>query len=174
MKNLVTVFVFFITFNLFAQNKFMENSIGKDFPEFELSTLGGEKINLKSLKGKVVFINLWFTACAPCIEEIPELNKLKEKYADKVEFYAITFDDADKVNKFLKKRDFKFNHIIGADSFVRNTLQNKSFPLNIIIDKEGIIQYVNGGIPFTKDKKTGKLKMLTYEFFENPLNKILK
>lgn len=173
MKNLVTFLALFMTVNSFSQNQSLESAIGKDFPEFELSTLSGEKISLKSLRGKIVFINLWFTACVPCIEEMPELNKLKEKYPDKVEFYAITFDDAERVKRFLEKRDFKFNHIVGADSFLRNTLQNKSYPLNIIIDREGVIQYVNGGIPFTKNKETGEMEMLSYKFFESPLNKII-
>lgn len=173
MKNFLLSLIILFTINSFSQSQPSKTAIGEKFPEFELTTLSGEKISSKSLKGKVVFINLWFTACVPCIEEMPELNKLKEKYADKVEFYAITFDDAERVKRFLEKRKFEFNHIVGADSFLKNTLQNKSYPLNIILDKEGIIKYVNGGIPHTKNKETGEMEMLTYEFFEKPLCKII-
>ncbi len=172
MKNLVTILAFFLSINSFSQSSLPGSAVGKDFPGFELSTLSGEAISSEALKGKVLFINLWFTACVPCIEEMPELNKLKEKYEDKVEFYAITFDDAERVKRFLEKRDFNFDHIVGADSFLNNTLQNKSYPLNLIIDRDGVIQYVNGGIPFTKNKETGEMEILT-DFFDAPLNEII-
>ncbi len=173
MKNFLLALIILFTINSFSQSQTSKTVVGEKFPQFELTTLNGEKISSKSLEGKVVFINLWFTACVPCIEEMPELNKLKEKYADKVEFYAITFDDSARVKRFLEKRNFDFNHIVSADSFLKNTLQNKSYPLNIIIDRDGIIKYINGGIPHTKNKETGEMEMLTYEFFETPLCKVI-
>jgi len=161
MKKFFLALIILFTINSFSQSQTSKTIIGEKFPDFELTTLSGGKISSKSLKGKVVFINLWFTASVPCIEEMPELNKLKEKYADKVECYAINFDDAARVQRFLEKRKFDFNHIASADSFLKNTLQNKSYPLNIIIDKEGTIKFVNGGIPHTKNKETGEMEMLT-------------
>lgn len=42
--------------------------------------------------GKVVFINYWAQWCAPCREEIPELNQFAEAYADRVAVYGVNFD----------------------------------------------------------------------------------
>lgn len=41
---------------------------------------------------KPFFVNCWFTNCPPCVSEIPNLNALKEKYGNQINFLAITFD----------------------------------------------------------------------------------
>tara|TARA_R110000737_G_scaffold270136_1_gene277333 strand:+ start:1365 stop:1889 length:525 start_codon:yes stop_codon:yes gene_type:complete len=147
--------------------------LGSEFPNFELEELNGSKLSSSSLTGKVVFINLWFTSCVPCIEEMPELNKLAEAYKDKVEFLSITFDDVEKVETFLKSRDFGFRHLVNASGFLKNELQNKSYPRNIIITRKGEIALVNDGLPFTRDEVTGEMKPLPYTYFGKSLDKAL-
>ena len=137
--------------------------LGSEFPNFELEELNGSKLSSSSLTGKVVFINLWFTSCVPCIEEMPELNKLAEAYKDKVEFLSITFES----------RDFGFRHLVNASGFLKNELQNKSYPRNIIITRKGEIALVNDGLPFTRDEVTGEMKPLPYTYFGKSLDKAL-
>ena len=43
---------------------------------FKVKTIGGKRLTLAELQGKVVVINFWFIGCAPCISEMPALNKL--------------------------------------------------------------------------------------------------
>jgi cytochrome c biogenesis protein CcmG, thiol:disulfide interchange protein DsbE len=50
----------------------------KEFPKFELNTLTNGKFDSDKLKGKPTLINFWFTKCAPCIDEMPVLNKIKK------------------------------------------------------------------------------------------------
>ncbi len=72
-------------------------------PDFKFTTLKGNESNLSSLKGKVVLINFWASWCAPCIEEIPSMIKLAEKYGDQIEIIAISADaEIAEVNNFLK------------------------------------------------------------------------
>lgn len=52
------------------------------FPDVELTTLMGEKLSMKNLRGKVVFVNFWATWCAPCRQEIPDFISFQEKYGD--------------------------------------------------------------------------------------------
>lgn len=52
----------------------------KDFVFSRVSD--GVQMSLDSLRGKVVLANFWGTWCGPCLTEIPELNRLQEKYAD--------------------------------------------------------------------------------------------
>ena len=47
---------------------------GTPAPEFELSTLNGEKIKLADQTGKTVILNFWATWCPPCKEEMPHLK----------------------------------------------------------------------------------------------------
>lgn len=172
MKSIIGL-TLLLSLSLNAQQSENPLKLGSQFPKFELEELNGSKLSSSSLAGKVVFINLWFTACAPCIEEMPELNKLAEAYKDKVEFLSITFDDVEKVQTFLKSRDFNFRHLVDASEFLKNELQNKSYPRNIIITKKGEIALVNDGLPFTRDEATGEMKPLPYTNFEKSLDKAL-
>jgi thiol-disulfide isomerase/thioredoxin len=168
---LLTLLLF--TVSIAAQHAEIPLKEGNKFPNFELNLLDGENFSSDSLKGKVTFINLWFTACIPCIEEMPELNKLVEAYKDKVQFLSITFDDIEKVQLFLNKIDFNFKHIIHANKFIKDELKNISFPKNIIIDKTGKIVLVNDGLPFTRDQASGEMKPLPYTYFGKHLDKVI-
>lgn len=61
----------------------LQGLVGCKVPNFNVRTINGESVTLSELKGKVVVINFWFEACAPCIAEIPALNRLKEDYRTK-------------------------------------------------------------------------------------------
>lgn len=42
--------------------------------------------------GKWVLVNYWATWCGPCIEEVPQLNKLAKDYADKLVLLGVDYD----------------------------------------------------------------------------------
>lgn len=130
----------------------MENSselIGKSSPDFTMVDLNGNTISSVNAKGKVVVLNFWFTACKPCISEIPDLNEVYEKYKNdtNVVFASITFDKLDKVNSFLKKYPLEYPVVSNAKE-VCDLFKITGFPTNIIIDKEGnYSDYITGGNP---------------------------
>ncbi|TMA11075.1 MAG: redoxin domain-containing protein [Deltaproteobacteria bacterium] len=55
----------------------------KPAPEFALNDLSGKAITLKSLRGKVVFLNFWATWCNPCRREMPAMEKLHREFRDR-------------------------------------------------------------------------------------------
>lgn len=130
-----------------VQSSDYNSYLGKEFPLKTLKTINNTEISLNDLKGKPTLINFWFTSCKPCIEEMPILNSIKEQFKDKVNFIAITFEPNEKVIAFLKKHKFNFKQITNARKFT-DSLQMKSFPVNIFLDKNGVIQNINGGIPY--------------------------
>lgn len=118
--------------------------INTSLPAFNLKTLSKKRINATKLQGKITVVNFWFTACAPCVKEIPELNKLIAKY-DVVNFIAITHNNNAELKKFLKLQPFKFTHIPNAKDYITQTGVS-SFPTTMIIDENGIIKsIVTGG-----------------------------
>src|SRR5216684_6768979 len=83
-----------------------------------LLTIEGKTFNSKTMIGKTVVYNFWFTSCKPCVAEIPALNMLAGKYkSDTVLFIAITFDEKGKIDKFLEttRFDFQIVHLPMAD-----------------------------------------------------------
>lgn len=129
----------------------------KGFPKFDLNTLTDKNFNSEKLIGKPTMINFWFTRCAPCIDEMPVLNKIKEKYKDDFNFIAITYEKKEDVEKFLIKHPFDFEHLVDAKDFT-DQLEIQAYPMNLFLDKNGVLKYVKSGIPY-ESKEGEELKM---------------
>jgi len=143
--------------------------LNKKLPSKILTTQNGEKIDLSKIN-KPTVLNFWFTSCKPCIDEMPILNKIKNKYQDQVDFIAITYEAKDKTIPFFKKHKFDYKQIIGEKEFVEQ-LGIQAFPKNIFINKNGIIKIIEYGIPYISEN--GKMKMGKGKEFESNINKIL-
>jgi thiol-disulfide isomerase/thioredoxin len=129
-------------------------------------TTDGDSIQIGGKQTKPTLINLWFVECGGCVAEIPALNKLREKYADKVNFIAITFNDEKKVMRFLKSKEFNFKHITNAEKFIEY-IGSKPYPENIFINRDGFIQNIEGGL----GNEAG-LELVT-KYFDSIIEKLL-
>ena len=143
------------------------DKIRMKIPVQKFLTISGDSIYIGGKQKKPILINLWFIGCRGCIQEIPALNKLREEYKDKVDFVAMTFDSKEDVLTFLKKKEFNFNHIANSESFIKQ-IGTKPYPENIFINKDGSIEYIEGGLG---DLKNGDDII---EHFESILKKLLK
>ena len=153
-----------------SKPKFGKHLVGKKLPKAILKNINGNDFDLNNLNGKPTMINFWFTSCKPCIDEFPILNKLKEKYSDKLNFISITFDDKEKVEKLTKRFNFNFVKYINAKEYIHN-LDIQSYPTSLFIDKNGIVKYAEGGIPYLL--KDGKKSIGDGEEFEMIINELL-
>lgn len=110
--------------------------------EAGLQKLVGER------KGKLLFVNVWATWCAPCVEEFPDLVKLAQHYnGENVEVIAISADFPDEIDSkilpFLKKQQVSFKTYVAQfenqDAFINsfNTSWNGALPATFIYDTEG-------------------------------------
>lgn len=112
--------------------------IGTPAPKFEIIDMEGNIISSENTKDKVVFLNFWFTTCAPCIREIPELNKIYQKYKDNSEvvFASVCRDNQERVTPFLKKHPIHMPISTVSKSNI-DIFNVDGFPTNVIIDKKG-------------------------------------
>lgn len=95
-------------------------------------------VKLSDLSDKPVFINLWATWCAPCIAEMPSIEKLYIDYKDDVYFVLVTYEDKSLVDAFLKKQNFKFP-VYRNQTKEPELLQSKTIPATFIINTKGEI-----------------------------------
>ncbi|MEJ1224077.1 TlpA family protein disulfide reductase [Sediminicola sp. 1XM1-17] len=127
-------------------NKELSEFKGKHLPEFELTLLDGKKLSSESLKGKPTLINLWFSNCQPCIDEMPILNDIKSQLYGEVNFISITFQDHKAVTEFLNRVDYNFTHIIDAKEYLKS-FGFFGYPKTLILDKDLVITEIEKFIP---------------------------
>ena len=131
--------------------------VGQNLPPIFLKDISGNQINSKSLTGKPMVVNLWFTTCGPCIEEMPDLNKLRNEYKDSgVIFLAITFDTKMVVRNFLKKHNFNFTIIPDAKFYCDHVTQ--LYPVTFFVDRKGVIRFAEHVLPFSFETLNSDLR----------------
>ena len=114
-------------------------------PDFEFKDILGNTYTPEDIKGKVVVINFWFMSCAPCIEEMPELNKLVEEYENNndVLFLALTLDEkGSMLNKFLETNVFNYNIVPDSKDYIMKKLQVPAFPTHIVLNKNSNVMLI--------------------------------
>ncbi|SFU35295.1 TlpA family protein disulfide reductase [Pontibacter akesuensis] len=115
--------------------------IGQKSPQFHVTDINGKSYTRDSLAGKVVVINTWFAECKPCIEEIPDLNRLVQDFkGEDVVFLGFARNDQKDILKFLGKREFNYQHI-AADSELFSSFYINVYPTNILVDRNSRITF---------------------------------
>jgi peroxiredoxin len=116
-------------------------------PDFTLRTLGGPNLRLQELRGRVVLVNFWATWCGPCKQEMPELNKLYDKYhASGFVLLGVNVDDdARHAADVATKLGLKFPVLLDSDKAVSRLYEVDSMPSTLLIDRDGRVRYVHRG-----------------------------
>ncbi len=86
-------------------------------PKIEGALVGGGKLDWSKYKGKVVLIDFWATWCGPCMQELPNVKKVFEKYHDQgFDVVGITLDDdKDALAAFLDKENLPWPIVFEDD-----------------------------------------------------------
>lgn len=139
-------------------NEWLALSPGKPAPDFIGYTPEGQKVSLKDLKGKIVYIDVWATWCAPCIAEIPASKNLQREFENNrdVQFLSVSIDtDKSDWVKFLKADPaWKGLHVVIEKDRIQSfhsSYKLSGVPEYILIDRSGNI--VNIKAPRPSDEK---------------------
>ena len=123
----------------------------KKFPEFTAKTISGEDISSDLFKdSKLTVVNVWGSWCGPCVQEIPELQKLYESMKDKdVNVIGLAQDagtDLDAVKEIIDKNKVTYQNIVpegATEDFVMNLM---AFPTTFFVDSDrNIVGVIQGG-----------------------------
>lgn len=109
--------------------------------DFAYYTLEGKEQHLLANRGKVLFVNRWGTWCAPCITEMPSIQKLYNRYKDdpNVKFLIIASrDSASDVKTFALRHQLDMPFYIEEDADT-DGLDFSTFPSTSIYGKDGTL-----------------------------------
>jgi peroxiredoxin len=116
---------------------------GKLATDFRLKNLSGKTISLSSLRGKVVFLNVWATWCSPCREEMPSIENLYEKLGRDSDFVILAVsqdvDGSNAVAPYMRENGYKFDALLDPDNQVGEAYDVSGIPETFIIDRSGRI-----------------------------------
>lgn len=121
-----------------------------DFGPLVLRDLEGNRTSLAALRGKVVVLNFWATWCRPCIEELPVLADVAERYGNRgVVVVAASVDDAasrSDIERVAARLPASMRVWIGAtmDDMARLEL-GSSVPVTIVLDRDGDVAHRQRG-----------------------------
>jgi cytochrome c biogenesis protein CcmG/thiol:disulfide interchange protein DsbE len=115
--------------------------IGTAAPDFTVQD-SDRRVVLSELRGKVVVLNFWATWCAPCVEEMPSLVQLQQRFKDKgLSVVGVSIDvDGDAYHKFLRDYKVDFLTVRDPDQKTANLYGSFKWPETYIIDRNGIVR----------------------------------
>lgn len=123
---------------LYSSNFTHTASAANAAPSFTVTNMRDKSVSLASLKGKPVFVNFWATWCPPCVKEMPDIQKMYEKYGDKIQFVTINIDANKKeIKAFMDKHGFTMPVMMDSDGSASAAYSLQAIPVSYIIDSEG-------------------------------------
>ena len=110
----------------------------------------GKKLTEKDFNGKPTVYYAWASWCPDCQQELPILNTLKEKYADKVEFVGVAMisqkEPIENGKKYLKEHSLSLNYYSDVNSSFQKYHEITEIPTLIFTDKNGKIVKKSAGV----------------------------
>ena len=127
--------------------------------DFTLKDQFGNAHTLADYKGKTIFLNFWATWCGPCKAELPDIQKLYEKYSEETEEEVVVLGVAgpkmgnekteEEIIEFLKENELTYPVLMDTDWTLFQGYGISSFPTTFMIDKEGnVFGYVPGQLSY--------------------------
>jgi thiol-disulfide isomerase/thioredoxin len=123
---------------------FHKYQIDKSIWDSRLTTLSGEKNDLRQYKGKYLLLNFWGEWCHGCIQEIPELLSINETYSpDKIKIISfIKMYNKEKALKMIKEKKMTWPQVELSKELLEK-FNIKGYPTNILILPDGFHCFIN-------------------------------
>jgi thiol-disulfide isomerase/thioredoxin len=123
--------------------------VGKPAPDFVLEMLDGKKFHLADQQGKIVMLDFWATWCGPCLQAMPQVEKVAEEFKDRgVQFVAVNLQESARdITAMLERHKLKVTVALDRDGVVAEKYAANAIPQTVIIDRQGKVArlYVGGG-----------------------------
>jgi cytochrome c biogenesis protein CcmG, thiol:disulfide interchange protein DsbE len=136
-------------------------------PDFNLQDSAGQTVRLSDLRGHPVLVNLWASWCPPCQAEMPDMQKVYEKYAPQgftILAVNTTYQDQkSSAQAFTAQHGLTFPVLFDLDGTVSHQYLVNAMPTSFFIDRQGIIRRVVIGGPMAEGLLRTEIEQLLKE-----------
>ncbi len=127
-----------------------EDLIGQRRPDYELTDTSGDSISASDYDGFITLVNFWATWCKPCVEEMPMLTRLQQKFGHRgFTVVGIALDDAERAAEFAASLGVSYPILVGQTEIVLTGRRYGNvtglLPYSVLIDSNGIIRWTHLG-----------------------------
>lgn len=117
--------------------------VGSPAPDFNAEQIPtGDSVTLRDYRGDVVLLNLWATWCAPCLREMPAMERLYQKLGPEgLSVVAVSVDATDNgsIQAFANELNLTFDILYDRSHQIERTYQVMALPQSFVIDRNGVI-----------------------------------
>jgi peroxiredoxin len=140
----------------------------KQLPDLYLNNLESKSISLRndfSEKDKLYLFSFWATWCAPCINELEEMNDLQSEWKKtlNLEIIAVSTDDArtqKRVKPLVNGKNWNYSVLLDTNQDFKRALSIVNIPYTIVVKNGNIVHVQNGYVPGNEEELFEKLKAL--------------
>lgn len=125
--------------------------LGSKIPNFTFTGLDGESVTPSALSGKVVVIDFWATWCQPCLESLPNLQQIYERYKsnDRLAIYAVNIDQKEvtdaQVKQAFAQRKLSIPIARDTEEQAQTVFQLANIPALFILGPDGTVAHSEVG-----------------------------
>ncbi len=127
------------------------NLAGAPATSYEVKRIDGRADSLANYRGSIVVANLWASWCAPCREEMPELQRFAQAYAKRgvVVLGIDQGEGAHAAQAFAKERGVTFPILLDEEQRYGRRYMSVGLPTNFVVDRGGkIVRGIDGQVTF--------------------------
>jgi thiol-disulfide isomerase/thioredoxin len=132
-------------------------------PALDLMGLDGRHYRLADFRGKVVLVNFWATWCGPCRDEMPSIQRLKERLPGRrFIVLAVNLDEPEsRIRRFLSQITVNLTVLLDPERKVAKAWNARILPASFVIGPDGRIRYsVAGEIDWSHEQVAGRISAL--------------
>jgi peroxiredoxin len=166
VTRLAILLVIFLGIGIALYNAFVKDKtvvkVGEPAPNFILSTLQGNHVELSQLRGKGVLLNFWGTWCPPCREEMPSIEKAYQKYKDQgLAVVAVNIGESEvPVTSFKNQYKITFPIAMDRKKEITQLYAIDPIPTTYFIDKNGLVKKIVIGGPMSEQNIADNIKQI--------------
>lgn len=116
----------------------------KAVDRLDVADLEGRRWTAASLRGRVVLIDFWATWCAPCLAQLPELARLRDRYGERFEILAISLDGRQRrdVVAWLKRQGISWPQVHDGRGFSSPAARSfgvRALPASVLVADGAVV-----------------------------------